>query len=64
MDTVRALLDGLDDQGRLIAELTLEGYSAAEIAPRVGLTERTVYRYLDRIRKGLMRLDTPEAPSP
>jgi DNA-directed RNA polymerase specialized sigma24 family protein len=43
-----ALLD--DDTLRSIARLKLEGYSAGEIAQVLSLSERTVYRKLDRIR--------------
>jgi RNA polymerase sigma-70 factor (ECF subfamily) len=59
-DIVERLLGGLDDRGRRIALLSLEGRSPAEISPHVGLTERSVYRQLDRIRDRLQQLAEPE----
>jgi RNA polymerase sigma factor (sigma-70 family) len=63
-DSVRDLLDGLDERGRLIAELTLRGQTAADIAPQVGLSERSVYRQLERIRAILEKSDPPEDDQP
>jgi DNA-directed RNA polymerase specialized sigma24 family protein len=52
-EMVEQLLDGLEGKTRLIAELALQGYSAAETAPQVGLTERSVYRQMRLIRARL-----------
>lgn len=47
----RRLLDGLDDETlRKIALCRLEGYSAEEIAAKLGCVRRTVERKLERIR--------------
>jgi RNA polymerase sigma factor (sigma-70 family) len=59
-ESVRCLLDGLAEPARLIAELTLQGRSAAEVASRVGLSERTVYRQLQRIRARLEQATATE----
>lgn len=59
-DLLITFLGGLDERARQIVELSLEGYSPAEIAPKVSLTERTVYRQLDRIRARLEGLDPNE----
>jgi len=54
------LLAGLGDaELRSIAHWKMEGYSNAEIAARVGRTERTVERRLERIRKTWSREDAP-----
>lgn len=59
-DLLTRLFDGLDARARQIVELSLEDYTAAEIAPRVGLTERSVYRQLERIRSRLEAMDISE----
>jgi RNA polymerase sigma-70 factor (ECF subfamily) len=56
-DLLMRLFDGLDARARQIVELSLESYSPAEIGPRVGLTERSVYRQMERIRSRLVALD-------
>ncbi len=58
-DLVEQLLAGLEGTTRIIAELILQGQSAPEIAPKIGLTERSVYRQLERIRSRLRALDEP-----
>jgi RNA polymerase sigma-70 factor (ECF subfamily) len=55
-DLVEQLLAGLSDKTRQIAELMLQGNSAADIAPLVGLTERSVFRQMARIRARLQEL--------
>ncbi len=55
-DLVERFLSGLSDKGREIAELALAGHRIADIAPRVGLTERSVFRQLARIRAYLAEL--------
>jgi RNA polymerase sigma-70 factor (ECF subfamily) len=52
-ETVEKLLTGMDLRDRRIVELSLQGYSAVETGERVGCTERTVYRVLERVRKQL-----------
>lgn len=59
-DAVESFLDGLDDRVRPIAELALQGLSAAEIAARTNLTERTVYRQLERIKAKLRQRQDEE----
>ena len=49
-ETVESLLDRLDKRDRTIAELTLQGCSSGDIASRVGLSERSVFRKLKSIR--------------
>lgn len=56
-DLINAWLQRLDEKGRQIAELALQGQSAEQIAPQVGLTERSVYRQMERIRNKLRDLD-------
>jgi RNA polymerase sigma-70 factor (ECF subfamily) len=55
-ETVDTLLSGMEPRDRRIVELSLQGYSALEVAERVGSTERTVYRVLERVRKQLHAL--------
>jgi RNA polymerase sigma-70 factor (ECF subfamily) len=54
-ETVEQLLRGLDEDGRRIVELGLQGYKAPEISAQVGLAERTVYRVLERVKARLER---------
>jgi hypothetical protein len=49
-DTLQTLLAGLDEKTGQIIELTLLGHEVIEIAPQVGLTERTVYRKLEGVK--------------
>jgi RNA polymerase sigma-70 factor (ECF subfamily) len=55
-ETVERLLKGLEPRDRRIVEDSLQGYSAPEIGDRVGCTERTVYRVLERVRKHLQQM--------
>ncbi len=51
-EQVRTLLDGLGDpQLRAVAQWKMEGFTQAEIAARLGCTERTVERKLRVIRR-------------
>jgi RNA polymerase sigma-70 factor (ECF subfamily) len=59
-DLVEQLLAGLPSQTRQIAELALLGKSAVEIAPEVGLSERSVFRQMERVRRRLDELDPKE----
>jgi RNA polymerase sigma factor (sigma-70 family) len=45
----------LEGYQRQILELSLQGYSVAEISTRVGYTQRTVQRILQRVRSNLER---------
>jgi RNA polymerase sigma factor (sigma-70 family) len=53
-ETVAQLLTDLEDKARQVVELSLQGLTPAEIGPRVGLTERSVYRQLERVRVRLL----------
>ena len=46
---------GLEGYQRKILELSLQGYSVAEISARVGYTQRTIQRILQRVRSELER---------
>ena len=46
---------GLEGYQRQILELSLQGHSVAEISARVGYTQRTVQRILQRVRSDLER---------
>ena len=62
-ETVEDLFRGLDEDNRRIVELSLQGHRPAEVSAAVGLTERTVYRVLERVRDRLERLaDEGAAP--
>lgn len=50
VEECQRLLDGLDEDLRQIAQWKLEGYTSAEIARRLGRSERAVERKLHRIR--------------
>jgi RNA polymerase sigma-70 factor, ECF subfamily len=64
-ETVEQLLRGLDEDGRRVAELSLQGYTVPEISARLGRAERTVYRLLERLKGRLQRLTAEdEAPAP
>jgi RNA polymerase sigma-70 factor, ECF subfamily len=59
-ETVEQLFAGLDDRNRRIVELSLQGSTVAETAAAVGITERTVYRTLERVKQRLRRLGDDE----
>jgi RNA polymerase sigma-70 factor (ECF subfamily) len=52
-ETVDQLLAGLDDDERPILELSLQGYTTAEISAQLGRAERTVRRIRERVREWL-----------
>ncbi len=54
-ETVEELLRDLEGDDRQMIELSLQGYTPAEISARVGRTERTIYRLLERVKKCLER---------
>lgn len=56
-DTIRYLLEQLDEQDRDIVQLSLAGESTADIAARVGCSQRTVQRTLFRVRQLYLLLD-------
>jgi RNA polymerase sigma-70 factor (ECF subfamily) len=49
-DTIEALLRGFDPPERAIVELSLQGYSTAEIRDRLGRAERSVQRVREQVR--------------
>jgi RNA polymerase sigma factor (sigma-70 family) len=56
-ETVEALFRAIDDPDeRSILELSLQGYTAAEISERLGRAERSVRRLRERVRKRLERM--------
>jgi RNA polymerase sigma-70 factor (ECF subfamily) len=52
-ETVERLLNGLEPPERAVVELTLQGYSAAEIAERLGRAGRSVRRVRAQVLKWL-----------
>ena len=58
-EILERFLRSIDDRDRKILELHLQGYTVAEISPRVGRAERTVRRTLDRLKKRLLMIDGP-----
>jgi RNA polymerase sigma-70 factor (ECF subfamily) len=54
-ETVEQLFRSLDEDERPIAEMSLQGYTAAEISAQLGRAERTVRRVRERIRRRLER---------
>ena len=55
-ETVERLFRTVDEDVRPVLELSLQGYSAAEIGLRLGRALRTVHRLRERIQKHLVRL--------
>jgi RNA polymerase sigma-70 factor (ECF subfamily) len=55
-ETVEELFRLLDEAERPVLELSLQGYSSAEIAERLGRAQRSVRRLREQIRKRLERL--------
>lgn len=60
-DLLEAVLGGLPPKHRAPAELSLQGYSPAEVADRCGCSERTVARVVARIKE---RIEAIGAVSP
>jgi RNA polymerase sigma-70 factor (ECF subfamily) len=52
-EAVERLLNGLAPPERAVVELSLQGYSAAEIAERLGRATRSVRRVREQVRKWL-----------
>jgi RNA polymerase sigma factor (sigma-70 family) len=63
-DLVEQFLGRLEGKTREIAELALQGHSVAEIAPQVGLTERSVFRQMERIKTRLRTTATSSGNAP
>jgi RNA polymerase sigma-70 factor (ECF subfamily) len=61
-ETVERLLAGLEQRDRPIVELSLQGYTVIEISTQLNLSERTVYRILDRVRSKLERMNSDPPP--
>jgi RNA polymerase sigma-70 factor (ECF subfamily) len=61
-ETVETLLSSLEPRDRQIVERSLQGEGAVEISTRVGCTERTVRRVLERVRKRLEQLRGGDNP--
>jgi RNA polymerase sigma-70 factor (ECF subfamily) len=55
-ELVEQLMSSLDQRGREVLTLRLQGYSVAEIGDRIGRTQRTVQRTLEQIKARLERL--------
>jgi RNA polymerase sigma-70 factor (ECF subfamily) len=61
-ETVEALYRAMDDPDeRAILELSLQGFTAAEVSERLGRAERSVRRLREGIRKRLERMQLGEA---
>jgi RNA polymerase sigma-70 factor (ECF subfamily) len=54
-EAVEQLLAGLDEDGRQVVELSLQGHTTQEISERLGQPERTVRRMRERVRIRLER---------
>ena len=52
-ETIENLMAQLDERGREVLTLRLQGYTVPEISLRIGRTERTVFRILDHIKSEL-----------
>lgn len=62
-ETIRNLLESLDDRDRTIVRRSLEGLSVEEISTEVERSERTVQRVLKRLGETL-RAEVPELSEP
>lgn len=61
-ETVEALFRAVDDPDeRQILELSLQGFTAAEISEKLGRAERSVRRLRERVRKRLERMQAESA---
>jgi RNA polymerase sigma factor (sigma-70 family) len=54
VDQIQSLLAGLPDLYCHVLDWRLQGYSVAEIANKLGISRRTVYRALDLLQERLM----------
>jgi RNA polymerase sigma factor (sigma-70 family) len=55
-ETVDQLLAGMDEDERLVVEMSLQGFTTQEISQRFGQPERTVRRLRERVRHRLERI--------
>ncbi len=62
-DTLEQIIRQLEPHQRTVAELTLQGYTAVEIAGRCDCSERTVARVIHRIRQRMLEMETAESGS-
>ena len=53
-ETIERLMRSLEGRHREILALSLQGHPPAEISARLGCTERTVYRVLERVKEWLV----------
>jgi RNA polymerase sigma-70 factor (ECF subfamily) len=61
VETVEGLFLAITDEDeRAILELSLQGFSAAEIVEQTGRAERSVRRLRERMRKRLERMQAEE----
>jgi RNA polymerase sigma factor (sigma-70 family) len=56
-EAVEQLFRGLDAVDRGILERSVQGYKPDEVAEQVGVSRRTVYRLLERIKGRLQRME-------
>ncbi len=56
-ETMERVMERLDERGRQVFMLRLQGYTIPEISEQIFRTERTVHRTLDRIREQLESLE-------
>jgi RNA polymerase sigma-70 factor, ECF subfamily len=59
-ETVERLMRALKPEDRVVIELSLQGYSVAEISDRLDLAERSVRRLRERAKRRLMRIQSEE----
>ncbi len=59
-ETLEEVFRALDEDERPILELSLQGYSVAEISERLGRAQRSVRRLRERTRKRLERMQSIE----
>jgi RNA polymerase sigma-70 factor (ECF subfamily) len=52
-ETIERLMRSLEGRHREILALSLQGHPPAEVSARLGCTERTVYRVLERVKEWL-----------
>ena len=62
-ETVEDVMRGLNQAGRQIVCLSLQGHSVVQISEQSGRTERTVERVLARLRERLERMPEEDAES-
>ena len=60
-ETVERLMRCLEGRHREVLALSLQGYSPPEISGRLGCTERTVYRVLERVKQWLEAMRSGDA---